>query len=64
MISWLTQDELILWEYHLDNPNMCAKPNIFQHAQLPQPLYSGEMLHHMCDSGQSQMFPSVIPLVT
>ena len=25
----ITQDELILWEYHLDNLNMCAKPNIF-----------------------------------
>ena len=25
----ITGDELILWEYHLDNPNRCAKPNIF-----------------------------------
>ena len=25
----ITQDELILWEYHLDNPNMCARPNFF-----------------------------------
>ena len=25
----ITQGELILWEYHLDNPNMCVKLNIF-----------------------------------
>ena len=25
----ITQDELVLWEYHLDNPNMCVKPKLF-----------------------------------
>ena len=25
----ITQGELILWEYHLDNPNICVKLNIF-----------------------------------
>ena len=52
--SAITQDELILWEHHLDNPSMCAKLNIFQPTLLPAPLYSGEMLHHnMHDSGES-----------
>ena len=25
----ITKDELILWEYYLDNPNTCAKPKFF-----------------------------------
>ena len=51
----ITQDELILCQYHLDNPNMCAKckTKYFQPTLLSTPLYSGEMLHHMCDSGES-----------
>ena len=30
----ITCDELVPWEYHLDNPNMCMNPNIFQHTLL------------------------------
>ena len=53
----ISQDELIiLWEYHLDNPNTCVKLKIFHPTQLPVPLYSGEMSHHVCESGK---FPDV-----
>ena len=47
----ITQEDLIQWEYHLDNPNMSTNLKIFQPTLLP-PLYSGEMSHHMHDSGE------------
>ena len=42
----ITQEDLIQWEYHLDNPNMNVNPRIFRSTLLPPPLYSGEVLHH------------------
>ena len=50
MISW---EDLICWEYHLDNPNMSVNPKIFQSTLILPPMYSGEMLHHMHDSGEA-----------
>ena len=56
-------EEQIPWEYHPENPNKCSTPNLYQPTVLPAPLYewtpsvdppkSGEVLHHMCDSGES-----------
>ena len=34
-------------------PNTSVKPKFFQPTLLPPPLYSGEMSHHMHDSGES-----------
>ena len=49
----ITQEDLIRWEYHLDNPNTIVNLKIFQPTLLPPPLYSSEVSHHMCDSGGS-----------
>ena len=49
----ITQEDLICWEYHLDNPNMSVNPKLFQSTLILPPMYSGEMSHHMCDSGES-----------
>ena len=45
--------EISHWEYYLTYPNKCVKLNIFFPTLLPPSLYSGEMLHHMPDSGES-----------
>ena len=50
----VTQEDLIQWEYHLDNPNTNANLKIFLSTFLPPPLYSGEMSHHMHDPGESR----------
>ena len=34
-------------------PNKCVKPKIFQPTLLPPLMYSGEISHHMHDSGES-----------
>ena len=39
--------------WYLMCPNQCAKQKIFQPTLLPPPVYSGEVSHHMCDSGKS-----------
>ena len=44
--------------YYLTYLNKCVKPKLFQSTLLPPPLYSGEMSHHMHDSGESNN-PSV-----
>ena len=49
----ITEEDLIQWEYHLENPNMSVNPKIFQPTLLPPPLYSGQGSHHMHDSGES-----------
>ena len=46
----ITQEDLIRWEYHLDNPNTSVKPNIFRSTLIPPLVYCGEMSHHMRDS--------------
>ena len=51
-ILTITQENLIQWDYHLDNPNMSMKPK-FPTYLLPPLAYSGEVSHHMCDSGES-----------
>ena len=48
----ITREEISHWKYYYVYPNKCVKPNIFQPTLLP-PLYSGEMSHHMHDSGES-----------
>ena len=58
----ITPKDIFCWEYDLAYPK-CAKPKIFQRTVLPTPLYewttsvdppkSLEVLHHMCDSGES-----------
>ena len=59
----ISPEELSHWEYFLANPNKYANPKIFQPTVLPAPLYewtpsvnppkSGQVLHHMHDSGGS-----------
>ena len=49
----ISQEDLIQWEYHLDNPNTSVNPKIFQPTLLPPPVYLGEVSHHMHDSGES-----------
>ena len=49
----ITQEDLIRWEYHLDNPNMSVNPKNFQSTLILPPMHSGEVSHHMRDSGES-----------
>ena len=49
----ITQEVLIHWEYHLDNPNMSVNLKIFRSTLILPQMYSGEVSHHMCDSGES-----------
>ena len=53
----ITQEDLIHWEYRLDNPNMSVNPRNFQSTLLPPPLYSGEVSHQMHDSGETNDSP-------
>ena len=46
----ITREDLIRWEYHLDNPNISVRPNIFQSTLIPPLVYCGEVSHHMRDS--------------
>ena len=46
----IMREDLIHWEYHLDNPNTSVKPNIFRSTLIPPSLYPGEVSHHMHDS--------------
>ena len=46
----ITREDLIRWEYHLDNPNISVRPNIFRSTLIPPLVYCGEVSHHMCDS--------------
>ena len=54
----IMREDLIRWEYHLDNPNTNVNPIIFQSTLLPPPVYSGEVSHNMHHSGESNE-PSV-----
>ena len=45
--------DIFHWEYYVAYPNICVKPDVFQPALLPASLYTGEVLHHMHDSGES-----------
>ena len=47
----ITQDELILWEYHLDNPNTCDTLNIFQPTLLPGIFSNLHYYQHHCTWG-------------
>ena len=49
----ITQEDLIQWEYHLDNPNTSVNLKIFRPTPPPPPVYLGEVSHHMHDSGES-----------
>ena len=51
----ITREDLICWEYHLDNPNTSVKPKIFRFTLLPPTVYPGEMSHHMRDSIETYM---------
>ena len=46
----IMREDLIRWEYHLDNPNTSVKPNIFRSTLIPPLVYCGEMSHHMRDT--------------
>ena len=46
----ITREDLIRWEYHLDNPNISVRPNIFRFTLIPPLVYCGEVSHHMRDS--------------
>ena len=46
----ITREDLICWEYHLDNPNISVRPNIFRSTLIPPLVYCGEVSHHMRDS--------------
>ena len=46
----IMREEVIRWEYHLDNPNTSVNPKIFRSTLIPPPVYYGEVSHHMCDS--------------
>ena len=46
----ITQEDLICWEYHLDNPNISVNPNFFRSTLILPPVYSGEVSYHMHDS--------------
>ena len=46
----ITREDLIRWEYHLDNPNISVRPNIFRSTLIPPLVYCGEVSHHMRDS--------------
>ena len=48
----ITREDLIRWEYHRDNPNTSINPKMFLPI-LPTPVHSGEVSHHMHDSGES-----------
>ena len=45
----IMREDLIHWEYHLDNPNTSVNPNFFRSALILPPVYSGEVSHHMHD---------------
>ena len=49
----IAPEEISCWKYYLVYPNKHAKLNIVQPMLLPPSLYSGEMSHHMHDSGES-----------
>ena len=49
----IAPEEISHWNYYLTYPNKCVKPKLFQPSLLPPPLYTGEMLHHMPDAGES-----------
>ena len=44
------REDLIRWEYHLDNPNTSVNPKNFRSTLILPPVYSGEVSHHMHDS--------------
>ena len=46
----IMREDLIRWEYHLDNPNISVRPNIFRFTLIPPLVYCGEVSHHMRDS--------------
>ena len=46
----ITREDLICWEYHLDNPNTSVNPKIFRSTLVLLPVYYGEVSHHMRDS--------------
>ena len=46
----ITREDLIRWEYYLNNPNTSVKPNIFRSTLIPPSVYPGEVSHHMRDS--------------
>ena len=46
----IMREDLIRWEYHLDNPNTSVNPKKIRSTVLSPPGYSGEVPHHMHDS--------------
>ena len=46
----IMQEDLICWEYHLDNPNTSVDPKNFRSTLILPPVYSAEVSHHMHDS--------------
>ena len=42
----IMREDLIRWEYHLDNPNTSENPKK-NSTLILSPVYSGEMSHHM-----------------
>ena len=53
----MTREDLIRWEYHLDNPNISVRPNIFRSTLIPPLVYCGEVSHHMRDSVETYVRP-------
>ena len=49
----IMQEDLIHWEYHLDHRNTGASPKNFQSTLILPPVYSGEVSHLMCYSGEA-----------
>ena len=49
----IAHKEISHWKYYLTYPNTCVKQKILQSPLLPPSLYSGEMSHHMHNSGES-----------
>ena len=46
----ITRKDLIHWECHPDNPYTGPIPKVFRYTLELQPVYCGEVLHHMRDS--------------
>ena len=51
----IMREDVIRWEYHLDNPNSVVNPKIFRSTLLPPSVYPGEVSHHMHDSAETCM---------
>ena len=53
----ITGEDLIRWEYHVDNPNTSVNPKFFRSTLILPPVYSGEVSHHMHEMTHSSVIP-------